>query len=180
MSTPREDAPITPRRARLLAEAAARTKLEGEIWWFCCHLSEREKRSAELAREKFEHGMTAQLHFDYVLRMQETAAGRWPELCRLRSLELYGGKVGLVLKFNSYMRKLDRVLANDGIFINHTRKILEDKTLGTITQLPVDYVIPPENDVVDLTDVVDLNDNTVVDPEITVVDLTENTVVDLT
>ena len=174
MSTPPEDAPITPRRARRLAEAAARTKLEGEIWWFCCHLSEREKRVAELAREKYEYEMAAKLHFEYVLRMQETAAGRWPELCRLRSLEICGGKVGLVLKFNSYMRKLDRVLANDGIFINHTRKILEDPTLGTIPQLAVDYVIPPENDVVDLTD------NTVVDFENTVVDLTENAFVDLT
>ena len=157
MSTPPEDAPITPRRARRLAEAAARTKLEGEIWWFCCHLSEREKRSAELARDKYEYEMAAKLHFEYVLRMQQTAAGRWPELCRLRSLEMYGGKVGLVLKFDSYMRKLDRVLANDGIFINHTRKILEDPTLGTIPQLAVDYVIPPENAVVDLTE------NTVVD-----------------
>ena len=81
MSTPPEDAPITPRRARRLAEAAARTKLEGEIWWFCCHLSEREKRVAELAREKYEYEMAAKLHFEYVLRMQETAAGRWPELC---------------------------------------------------------------------------------------------------
>ena len=174
MSTPPEDAPITPRRARRLAEAAARSKLEGEIWWFCCHLSEREKRTAELARDKYEYEMAAKLHFDYVLRMQETAAGRWPELCRLRSLEMYGGKVGLVLKFNSYMRKLDRVLANDGIFINHTRKILEDPTLGTIPQLAVDYVIPPENAVVDLTE------NTVVDSENAVVDLTENSVVDLT
>ena len=155
---PREDVPLSDRRARRLAEQEERRKLEGEIWWFCCHISEREKKSAELAREKFvlarekfEYEMAAKLHFEYVLCTQEIAVGRWPELCRLRSMEIFGGKIGLVLKFESYMRKLDRVLANDGIFINHTRKILEDPNLGTIPQLAVDYVIPPENTVVDLT-----------------------------
>ena len=150
---PREDVPLSDRRARRLAEAEERRKLEGDIWCYCCYLSERERRSAELAREKYEYEMAAKLHFEYVLRKQQIAAGRWPELCRLRSMEIFGGKIGLVLKFESYMRKLDRVLANDGIFINHTRKILEDPKLGTIPQLAVDYVyvIPPENTVVDLT-----------------------------
>ena len=148
---PREDVPLSDRRARRLAEQEERRKIEGEIWWFCCHISEREKRCAELAREKFEYEMAAKLHYNYVLRQQAIAVGRWPELCRLRSMEIFGGKIGLVLKFESYMRKLDRVLANDGIFINHTRKILEDPNLGTIPQLAADYVIPPENTVVDLT-----------------------------
>ena len=148
---PREDVPLSDRRARRLAEQEERRKLEGEIWWFCCHISEREKRSAELAREKFEYEMAAKLHFEHVLRMQEIAVGRWPELCRLRSMEIFGGKIGLVLKFETYMRKLDRILAIEGIFINHTPRILEDPLLGTIPQLPVNFVIPDENIVVDLT-----------------------------
>ena len=152
MSTPPEDVPIGDRRARRLAEAEERRKLEGDIWWYCCYISDRERKSAELARERYEEERVAKLHYDYVLQKQQIAAHRWPELCRLRSLEIYGGKIGLVVKFESYMRKLDRVLATEGIWIgSYTRRILEDPVLGTIPQLPVDYEIPPENSVVDLT-----------------------------
>ena len=147
----RENVPLSERRARRLAEAEERRKLEGDIWWYCCHLNERERRSAELARAKYEYEVTAKLHFEFVLHTQQIAAGRWPELCRLRSMEVFGGKIGLVLKFETYMRKLDRILAIEGIFINHTPRILEDPLLGTIPQLPVDFVIPDENIVVDLT-----------------------------
>ena len=152
MSTPPEEVSISDRRARLLAEAEEQRKLEGDIWCYCCYISERERKSAELAWERFEEERVAKLHFAYVLQKQQIAAGRWPELCRLRSLEIYGGKIGLVIKFESYMRKLDRVLATGGIWIgSYTRRILEDPILGTIPQLPVDYVIPVENAVVDLT-----------------------------
>ena len=147
----RENVPLSERRARRLAEAEERRKLEGDIWWFCCHLSERERRSAELAIEKYEYEVRAKLHFEFVLHTQQIAVGRWPELCRLRSMEIFGGKIGLVLKFETYMRKLDRILAIEGIFINHTPRILEDPLLGTIPQLPVNFVIPDENIVVDLT-----------------------------
>ena len=60
----RENVPLSERRARRLAEAEERRKLEGDIWWFCCHLSERERRAAELARAKYEYEVTAKLHFD--------------------------------------------------------------------------------------------------------------------
>ena len=152
MSTPPEDVPLSDRRAHRLAEAAEQRQLEGDIWWYCCFLSNRERMRAELARQRWEEERLAKLHYEHVLERQQIAAHRWPEICRLRSLEIYGGKIGLVIKFESYMRKLDRVLAAEGIWIgSYTQKILEDPQLGTIPQLPANYEIPSENSVVDLT-----------------------------
>ena len=94
----------------------------------------------------------AALHFEYILRKQQIAAGRWAEICRLRALEVCDGKSGLVFRFEEWMRMLDRRLASNGIFIgSYTKKIMMDPTLGEIPQLPVDYQLPSDDSVIDLT-----------------------------
>ena len=108
--------------------------------------------SAELARQRYEEERVAALHFEYVLRKQQVAAGRWAELCRLRAMEVCDNKSGLVFKFEEHMRMLDRRLAANGIWIgSYTRRILKDPVLGDIPQLPVDYQLPAEDTVIDLT-----------------------------
>ena len=123
------------------AEAAEQRRIESEAWTYCCHLSEKEKVAAEVAMNKAEDERIAGLHLSYVLRKQAVNGGRWNEICRLRAMEVWQGKVGLVHNFETWMRILDRRLSSHGIFIgSYTRKFMVHPELGEIPQLAYEDV----------------------------------------
>ena len=113
------------------AEADEERRLDSQIWSFCCRLSMRELDFA-----------VANLHYAHVLRRQYTNGSRWFEICRLRSLEIHQHKIGLVLKFEVWMRKLDQNLALHGVFVGSpTKKYLIHPELGEIPQMEHDDVV---------------------------------------
>ena len=135
MMTPDEGSPVKS-LAQRHAEAAEQRRIDSEAWVYCCRLSEKEKLSAEVAWKKSEDDRIAGLHFSYVLRKQEVNGGRWNEISRLRAMEVYQGKAGLVHNFETWMRILDRRLSSHGIFIgSYTRKYLVHPELGEMPQL---------------------------------------------
>ena len=90
----------------------------------------------------------ANIHFAHVLRKQKTSRARWLEITRLRSIEINQKKTGLVLKFITWMEKLDRRLADDGIFVeSDSKKYMEHPILGFIPEYDYKNVV-----VIDLTD----------------------------
>ena len=122
-------------------EVAEQRRIENEAWVYCCRLSEKEKEINEIAKIKSEEACVAWLHYSFVLRRQEVNGGRWNEICRLRAMEVCQGKIGLVLKFETWMRILDRRLSSHGIFIgSYTRKYMVHPELGEIPQLEYDDV----------------------------------------
>ena len=80
------------------AEVAEQRRIEAEAWTYCCHLSEKERVASEAAMIKAEEERVAGLHLSYVLRKQAVNGGRWNEICRLRAMEVFQGRVGLVMK----------------------------------------------------------------------------------
>ena len=140
MITPDEGSPEKS-LAQRHAEAEEQRRIESEAWIYCCHLSEKERVSAVAARNKSEEERIAGLHFAYVLRKQEVNGGRWNEICRLRAMEVWQGKTGLVHNFDTWMRILDRRLSSHGVFIgSYTRKFMVHPELGEIPQLAYDDV----------------------------------------
>ena len=124
------------------AEVAEQRRIEAEAWTYCCHLSEKERVAAEAAMIKAEEERIAGLHLSYVLRKQAVNGGRWNEICRLRAMEVWQGRVGLVYNFETWMRILDRRLSSHGIFIgSYTRKFMFHPELGEIPQLAYEDVI---------------------------------------
>ena len=101
------------------------------IWSDCCRLNVREMDFA-----------VANLHYGYVLRKQRTNQERWLEITRLRSIEINQKKRGLVLRFITWMEKLDRRLADDGIFVeSEAKKYMEHPVLGYIPEYDYESVI---------------------------------------
>ena len=74
-------------------EVEEERRLDSQIGSLCCRLSMKEHDFA-----------VANLHYAHVLRRQYTNGSRWFEICRLRSLEIHQNKIGLVLKFEVWMR----------------------------------------------------------------------------
>ena len=113
------------------SEAMEDRQLGCQIWSHCCRLNMKEMEFA-----------FANLHYAYVLRKQRTNRARWLEITRLRSIELNQKKTGLVLKFITWMEKLDRRLADEGIFVESaTEKYMEDPVLGYIPEYDYESVI---------------------------------------
>ena len=113
------------------SEAMEDRQLGCQIWSHCCRLNMKEMEFA-----------FANLHYAYVLRKQRTNRERWLEITRLRSIELNQKKTGLVLKFITWMEKLDRRLADEGIFVESaTEKYMEDPVLGYIPEYDYESVI---------------------------------------
>ena len=113
------------------SEAMEDRELGCQIWSHCCRLNMKEMEFA-----------LANLHYAYVLRKQRTNRARWLEITRLRSIELNQKKTGLVLKFITWMEKLDRRLADEGIFVESaTEKYMEDPVLGYIPEYDYESVI---------------------------------------
>ena len=113
------------------SEAMEDRALGCQIWSHCCRLNMKEMEFA-----------FANLHYAYVLRKQRTNRARWLEITRLRSIELNQKKTGLVLKFITWMEKLDRRLADEGIFVESaTEKYMEDPVLGYIPEYDYESVI---------------------------------------
>ena len=135
MLTPDEGSPVKS-LAQRRAEHLEQQRMDNECWLYCCRLSEKEKLYAEEAWQKSEDERVAGLHFSFVLRKQEVNGGRWNELSRLRAIEIFEGKIGLVRNFQTWMRTLDRRLSSCGIFIgSYTRKYLVHPELGEMPQL---------------------------------------------
>ena len=113
------------------SEAMEDRELGCQIWSHCCRLNMKEMEFA-----------FANLHYAYVLRKQRTNRARWLEITRLRSIELNQKKTGLVLKFITWMEKLDRRLADEGIFVeSKTEKYMEHPVLGYIPEYDYESVI---------------------------------------
>ena len=113
------------------SEAMEDRELGCQIWSHCCRLNMKEMEFA-----------LANLHYAYVLRKQRTNRARWLEITRLRSIELNQKKTGLVLKFITWMEKLDRRLADEGIFVeSETKKYMEHPVLGYISEYDYESVI---------------------------------------
>ena len=103
-------------------EADEDRRLDGEIWHYCCHLSQRELDFA-----------VANLHYAHVLRRQYTHGRRWFEISRLFAIETHQQKVGLVHRFECWMRKLDQNLAEEGVFVgSYVKKYMVHPDLGPI------------------------------------------------
>ena len=101
------------------------------IWSYCCRLHFKEMEVA-----------LSNLHYAYVLRKQKISRARWLEITRLRSIELNQHKKGLVLKFITWMSKLDRRLSEDGIFVESgVKKYMEHPVLGYIPEYNYESVI---------------------------------------
>lgn len=112
------------------AEADEDRRMDSQMWWYCCRLSQREYAFT-----------TANLHYAHVLRRQYTNGTRWFEICRLRAIEIHQQKTGLVHKFEVWMRQLDQNLVNDGLFVgSYTKKYMVHPELGEIPQLEYDDV----------------------------------------
>lgn len=104
-------------------EADADRELDGEIWKFCCKLSQKEYDFA-----------VSNLHYAHVLRRQFTHGRRWFEISRLFAIETYQNKVGLVHRFECWMRKLDQKIEDDGVFVgSNVKKYMVHPELGPIT-----------------------------------------------
>ena len=113
------------------SEATEDRELGCQIWSHCCRLNILEMEFA-----------VANLHYAYVLRKQRTNRKRWLEITRLRSIEINQKKRGLVLQFITWMEKLDRRLADDGIFVeSETKKYMEHPVLGYIPEYDYESVI---------------------------------------
>ena len=113
------------------SEATEDRALGCQIWSHCCRLNLREMEFA-----------VANLHYAYVLRKQMTNRERWLEITRLRSIEINQKKRGLVLQFITWMEKLDRQLADEGIFVeSETKKYMEHPVLGHIPEYDYESVI---------------------------------------
>ena len=112
-------------------EVEEERRLDSQIGSLCCCLSMKEHDFA-----------VANLHYAHVLRRQYTNGIRWFEICRLRALEIHQNKIGLVLKFEVWMRKLDQNLALHGVFVGSpTKKYLIHPELGEIPQMEHDDVV---------------------------------------
>ena len=113
------------------SEATEDRALGCQIWSHCCRLNLREMEFA-----------VANIHYAYVLRKQMTNRERWLEITRLRSIEINQKKRGLVLQFITWMEKLDRQLADEGIFVeSETKKYMEHPVLGHIPEYDYESVI---------------------------------------
>ena len=113
------------------SEATEDRELGCQIRSHCCRLNILEMEFA-----------VANLHYAYVLRKQRTNRKRWLEITRLRSIEINQKKRGLVLRFITWMEKLDRRLADDGIFVeSETKKYMEHPILGYIPEYDYESVI---------------------------------------
>ena len=113
------------------SEATEDREMGYQIWSHCCRLNVREMDFA-----------VANLHYGYVLRKQRTNQERWLEITRLRSIEINQKKRGLVLQFITWMEKLDRRLADDGIFVeSEAKKYMEHPVLGYIPEYDYESVI---------------------------------------
>ena len=114
------------------SEAMEDRALGCQIWKHCCRFHMKEMEFAY-----------ANLHYAYVLRKQQTNRERWLEITRLRSMEMNQKKKGLVLQFITWMAKLDRRLAEDGIFVEseETKKYMEHPVLGYIPEFDYESVI---------------------------------------
>ena len=113
------------------SEATEDRELGYQIWRHCCRFNRREMEFA-----------VANLHHGYVLRKQRTSQERWLEITRLRSMEIHQKKRGLVLQFITWMEKLDRRLADDGIFVeSEAKKYMEHPVLGYIPEYDYESVI---------------------------------------
>ena len=113
------------------SEAMEDREMGCQIWSYCCRLHFKEMEFA-----------LANLHYAYVLRKQRTNRARWLEITRLRSIELNQKKRGLVLKFITWMSKLDRRLSDDGIFVeSEVKKYMEHPVLGYIPEYDYESVI---------------------------------------
>ena len=113
------------------SEATEDREMGCQIWSHCCRLHMLEMEFA-----------VANLHFAYVLRKQRSNGKRWFEITRLRSIEINQKKRGLVLRFITWMEKLDRRLADDGIFVeSETKKYMEHPILGYIPEYDYESVI---------------------------------------
>ena len=113
------------------SEAMEDHEMGCQIWSHCCRLHTKELEFA-----------LSNLHYAHVLRKQRTNRARWLEITRLRSIEVNQKKTGLVLTFISWMEKLDRRLADDGIFVESaTEKYMEHPILGYIPEFDYESVI---------------------------------------
>ena len=155
MSSPSKDS-VEKIRSQRLAEAEEEQRRDGEVWAYCCRLSEKEKKLSD----KCEAARISWYYYTFARRKQAVAAGRWPEICRLRAREVCEKKTGLVLAFEHNMRITDRSLSSRGVFVgSYTRKVMEHPTLGKIPQLPYDEqseeIVDKRNDdhieIIDLT-----------------------------
>ena len=109
------------------SEAMEDRALGCQIWKHCCRFHLKEMEFA-----------FANLHY----ALQRTNRERWLEITRLRSMELNQNKRGLVLKFITWMAKLDRRLAEEGIFVeSETKKYMEHPVLGYIPEFDYESVI---------------------------------------
>ena len=104
------------------AEEAHERRLDGHIWKNCCEFNEAEA-----------YYMRSNIHFAHVLRKQYINGQRWFEITRLRSMEIQQNRTDLVHRFECWMRKLDRNLADDGLFVgSNTKKYMVCPVLGPI------------------------------------------------
>ena len=108
--------------------AARRSEADDErivnehIWKNCCELHEDEANF-----------ILANLHYAFVKQKQFVNQGRWPEIMRLRAMEVEQKRDDLVDRFECWMRKLDRTLTDQGLFVgSYTKKYMICPTSGPI------------------------------------------------
>ena len=159
MSSPSKEE-VAKLRSQRLAEEEEEQRRDGDVWAYCCHLSEKEKKLSDKCEAFREAARISCCYYTFARRKQAVAAGRWPEICRLRAMEVCEKKTGLVLAFEHNMRITDRSLSSRGVFVgSYTRKVMEHPTLGKIPQLPYDEhaeeIVDERNDdhieIIDLT-----------------------------
>ena len=108
--------------------AARRSEADDErivnehIWKNCCEIHEDEANF-----------ILANLHYAFVKQKQFVNQGRWPEIMRLRAMEVEQKRDDLVDRFECWMRKLDRTLTDQGLFVgSYTKKYMICPTSGPI------------------------------------------------
>ena len=130
------DSPKTVNLTERRAEATEERDLDSQIWSHCCHLNIKEIEFS-----------LANIHYAHVLRKQNTNRARWPEICRIRSIEINQQKTGLVQRYINWMRQLDQRLAEEDIFVESSaKKYMVHPVLGAIPEYDYNNVV-----VIDLT-----------------------------
>lgn len=104
------------------SEADEERIINEHIWKNCCEIHEDEANF-----------ISANLHYAFVKQKQFMSRGRWPEIMRLRAMEVEQNRDDLVDRFECWMRKLDRTLTDQGWFVgSYTKKYMVCSVSGPI------------------------------------------------
>ena len=104
------------------SEADEERIINEHIWKNCCEIHEDEANF-----------ISANLHYSFVKQKQFMSRGRWPEIMRLRAMEVEQNRDDLVDRFECWMRKLDRTLTDQGWFVgSYTKRYMVCPVSGPI------------------------------------------------